>query len=195
MSMETALQGNVEVLPEERPAKKSKWGRTFAFALLGGLMLFLVLGLMNAYNEPLSKGIAPDFTLETFEGETISLSQFRGQVVVINFWASWCDPCREEAPYLEATYRKYQDQGVVFIGVDYVDTDREARAYLEEFDITYYSGPDIGTRISDAYQIQGVPETFYIARSGEIRGVKIGPLVAPELDQKIEELLAEAYQP
>lgn len=158
-------------------------------------MLFLVLGLMNAYNEPLSKGVAPDFTLETFEGETISLSQFRGQVVVINFWASWCDPCREEAPYLEATYRKYQDQGVVFIGVDYVDTDREARAYLEEFDITYYSGPDLGTRISDAYQIQGVPETFYIARNGEIRGVKIGPLVAPELDQKIEELLAEEYQP
>lgn len=193
--METALQGSVETLAVEKPSKKSKWGRYFAFALLGGLILFLVLGLMNAYNEPLSQGIAPDFTLETFEGETITLSQFRGQVVVINFWASWCDPCREEAPYLEATYRKYQDQGVVFIGVDYVDTDREARAYLEEFDITYYSGPDLGTRISDAYQIQGVPETFYIARNGEIRGVKLGPLVAPELDQKIEELLAEAYQP
>lgn len=178
-----------------KPAKKRKWGRWFAFILLGGLILFFVLGTINAYNQPLSEGVAPDFTLNAFSGETITLSQFRGQIVIINFWASWCKPCREEAAYLEATYRKYRDQGVVFIGIDYVDTDREALAYIDEFDITYYNGPDIGTRISDSYQILGIPETFYINRNGELRGMKIGPLSPPELDNKIEELLAEEYQP
>ncbi|HIP71854.1 MAG TPA: TlpA family protein disulfide reductase, partial [Anaerolineae bacterium] len=96
-------------------------------------------------------GMAPDFTLTSFDGETITLSELRGQVVIINFWASWCPPCREEAPYLEATWRKYKDQGVVFIGVDYVDTETAALAYIEEFDITYFNGPDVGTRISYDY--------------------------------------------
>jgi cytochrome c biogenesis protein CcmG/thiol:disulfide interchange protein DsbE len=94
---------------------------------------------------------------------------------------------------LESTWRKYKDQGVVFIGVDYVDTEEKALAYLEEFDITYFNGPDIGTRISYDYNMQGVPETFYVAKNGELRGLKIGPLAPPELDQKIEELLAENY--
>ncbi|MCK6585688.1 MAG: TlpA family protein disulfide reductase, partial [Anaerolineales bacterium] len=117
----------------------------------------------------------------------------RGQVVIINFWASWCPPCREEAAYLEETWRKYQDKGVVFIGVDWVDTEKEALAYIEEFDITYLNGPDVATRISLAYNIQGVPETFFVAKNGELRGVHIGPLKSPQLDEKIEELLAEQY--
>jgi cytochrome c biogenesis protein CcmG/thiol:disulfide interchange protein DsbE len=150
-------------------------------------------GLYRVYAGPLSEGPAPDFTLETFSGDLITLSELRGEVVVINFWASWCPPCRDEAPYLESSWRKYQDQGVVFLGVDYVDTDAEARAYIDEFDITYPNGPDLGTRISQAYRIQGVPETFFVGKDGTIRGVKIGPLVPPELDEKIVELLAESY--
>ncbi len=193
--MEAATASENSAVAEAPPCPKRRWGRWLAFALLGGMLVFLAAGMVNAYTGPLSKGQAPDFTLTTFEGEVITLSQFRGQVVVINFWASWCQPCREEAAYLEATWRKYQDQGVVFIGIDYVDTEREALAYLDEFDITYYNGPDIGTRISELYYIQGVPETFYINRSGELRGVKIGPLSPPELDDKIEELLTEPDQP
>jgi cytochrome c biogenesis protein CcmG/thiol:disulfide interchange protein DsbE len=79
----------------------------------------------------------------------------------------------------------------VFIGVAYVDTEPNSMAYLKEFDITYLNGPDLGTRISQAYGVKGVPETFYIAKNGELRGLRIGPLVSPELEQKIEELLAE----
>jgi cytochrome c biogenesis protein CcmG/thiol:disulfide interchange protein DsbE len=82
---------------------------------------------------------------------------------------------------------------VVFIGVDYADTEREALAYMEEFDLTYPNGPDIGTRISQDYRIQGVPETFFVARDGTLRGVKIGPLAPPELGQRLDALLAEAY--
>jgi cytochrome c biogenesis protein CcmG/thiol:disulfide interchange protein DsbE len=161
----------------------------FIFALLG----LLGWGLWNNTGGPRESGKAPDFSLTTFEGETITLSDFQGQVVVINFWASWCLPCRDESPYLEATWRKYKDKGVVFIGVDYVDTEKEALAYIEEFDLSFHNGPDLGTRISRDYRIQGVPETFYVGKDGTLRGVKIGPLVAPELDRKIEELLAEPY--
>jgi cytochrome c biogenesis protein CcmG/thiol:disulfide interchange protein DsbE len=164
-----------------------------AFAVILALLGLLAWGLRKVQAGPVESGMAPDFTLTSFDGRTLTLSELRGQVVIINFWASWCPPCREEAAYLEQTWRKYEDQGVIFIGVDWVDTEKEALAYMDEFDLTYFNGPDIGTRIAQAYNIQGVPETFYIAKNGELRGVHIGPLKSPELDEKIEELLAEKY--
>ncbi len=168
-------------------------GLIISFALILVLLGVLAWGLRKAQAGPVEKGMAPDFTITGFSGRTVTLSELRGQVVIINFWASWCPPCREEAAYLEETWRKYQDKGVVFIGVDWVDTEKEALAYIEEFDITYLNGPDVATRISLAYNIQGVPETFFVAKNGELRGVHIGPLKSPQLDEKIEELLAEQY--
>lgn len=180
---------NTGISPSERPMM----GWVFSFSLLIGLLGLVGWGLMKVRTGPIEIGMAPDFTLTTFEGETITLSELRGNVVVINFWASWCPPCREEAPYLEQTWRKYKDRGVIFIGVDYVDTEPEALAYIDEFDITYPNGPDIATRISQAYNIQGVPETFFVAKNGELRGNHIGPLYSPALDEKIDALLAEGY--
>jgi cytochrome c biogenesis protein CcmG/thiol:disulfide interchange protein DsbE len=156
-----------------------------------GLLAISGWGLAKARSGQVDSGLAPDFTLTSFDGETISLSDLRGQVVIINFWASWCPPCRAEAAYLEETWRKYKDQGVFFIGIDYADTDKEALAYIEEFDITYFNGPDLGTRISQEYNMQGVPETFFVDKKGELRGFHIGPIYYPTLDEKIEELLAE----
>ena len=182
-----------KVAEDNAPSRRFKFGTVITFGLLFGLLALLGWGLVQVNLGQVDSGMAPDFTITSFEGETITLSEQRGQVVIINFWASWCPPCREEAAYLEATWRKYQDQGVIFIGVDYVDTEKEALAYMEEFDITYFNGPDIGTRISHDYRMDGVPETYYVAKNGELRGVKIGPLSAPELDEKIEELLAEQY--
>jgi len=176
---------------QENPRRTASYILTFAAVL--AVLGLLGWGLKKAQAGPLQSGPAPDFTLKSFWGQTLTLSELRGQVVVINFWASWCPPCREEAAYLEQTWRKYQGQGVMFIGVDYVDTDKEALAYIDEFDITYFNGPDIGTRISQAYNIQGVPETFFIDKKGQLRGVHIGPLYPPQLDEKIEELLAEPY--
>lgn len=164
-----------------------------AFSLLLALLGLLAWGLMKARTGPIQSGMAPDFSLTGFDGRDVTLSELRGQVVIVNFWASWCLPCREEAAYLERTWLKYKDKGVVFIGVDYADTEMKALAYIQEFNITYLNGPDIGTRISQAYNIQGVPETFFVAKNGELRGVHIGPLVPPQLDDKIEELLAEPY--
>jgi len=176
------------------PARgRKKIGIIVTFACILALLGLLAWGLRKVQAGPLSTGMAPDFTITDFDGTTVTLSELRGQVVIINFWASWCPPCREEAAYLEATWRKYEGRGVVFVGVDWVDTEKEALAYIDEFDITYLNGPDIGTRIAQDYNIQGVPETFYVAKNGELRGVHIGPLQSPQLDEKIEELLAEQY--
>lgn len=177
------------------PSAPAAWlGRVIrgaALLLVLGLIALLAWGVVQGANGPRDSGEAPDFTLVGFDGRTVTLSALRGQPVVINFWASWCQPCRQEAAYLEQTWRKYQAQGVVFIGVDWVDTDKEARAYLDEFGISYFNGPDLGTRIAQAYRIQGVPETFFINRQGRLQGVHIGPFQPPQLDAKIDELLRQ----
>jgi len=185
----------INELEEQSPPIKGrkKIGIIVTFACILALLGLLAWGLRKVQAGPLSTGMAPDFTITDFDGTIVTLSELRGQVVIINFWASWCPPCREEAAYLEATWRKYEGRGVVFVGVDWVDTEKEALAYIDEFDITYLNGPDIGTRIAQAYNIQGVPETFFVAKNGELRGVHIGPLQSPQLDEKIEELLAEQY--
>jgi len=189
----------IEHEPIDQPATADKqlariwstgWRLLVVFSLLGFIGL-LGWGLYQVQKKPLEKGLAPDFTLKSFEGHTYTLSQLRGKVVIINFWASWCLPCREEARYLEQTWRKYKDKDVIFIGVDYVDAEKPALAYIKEFDITYFNGHDLGTRISQQYNIKGVPETYYVAKDGTLRGNNIGPLKDPELDNKIDQLLAE----
>ena len=187
----TQLPPNEQEVQSPPATGNKRIGVIITFAVILTLLGLLAWGLKKAQAGPLDNGLAPDFTITDFDGRTATLSELRGQVVVINFWASWCPPCREEAAYLEETWRKYEDKGVVFIGVDYVDTEKEALAYIAEFDITYLNGPDIGTRIAQAYRIQGVPETFYVDKTGRLRGVHIGPLKAPQLDNKIEELLNE----
>ncbi|MEK7439663.1 MAG: TlpA disulfide reductase family protein [Chloroflexota bacterium] len=178
----------------DAPPQQNIWwriGRWGAALLVIGLIALLSWGVVRGANGPRDSGIAPDFSLTSFNGQTITLSQLRGQVIVINFWASWCQPCRQEAPYLERTWRKYKDKGVTFIGVNWVDTQKEAIAYLAEFNITYFNGVDVGTRIAQAYRIQGIPETFFVDKTGRLRGVHIGPMAAPQLDNKIDELLNE----
>ena len=181
-----------ETLPGST-GKSKRTGLIVTFAAILAFLALLAWGLMKAQAGPRESGIAPDFTITGYDGRAVTLSKLRGQVVIVNFWASWCLPCREEAAYLEKTSRKYEGKGVVFVGVDWVDTEKEALAYIKEFDITYINGPDLGTRAAQAYNIKGVPETYYVAKNGELRGVHIGPLKSPELDNKIEELLAEQY--
>jgi len=113
------------------------------FALLG----LLGWGLMKARAGPVDNGLAPDFSLSGFDGQTVTLSELCGQVVIVNFWASWCLPCREEAAYLEMSWRKYMDQGVVFFCVDSAATEKEALAYIQEFDTTYLNCPDLQPHI------------------------------------------------
>jgi len=163
-----------------KPARKITIWAVIAFCILAGFLLFIGLSLLRAQQGPVVIGQpAPDFELTTFEGENITLSNLRGKVVVLNFWASWCKPCEQEAADLEAAWRMYQPGGdVVFLGIDWTDTEPNAMKYLEKFDITYPNGPDLGTRISQAFRTTGVPETYIIDQDGILRYVKLSPFLS-----------------
>jgi cytochrome c biogenesis protein CcmG/thiol:disulfide interchange protein DsbE len=164
------------------------WQAIFVIILLV-FVGFLALRLRETnQSEQRAAGEAPPFTFTTFDGQTISLADLEGKGVVLNFWASWCDPCREEAALLEATWRREQDNGIVFIGLDYLDQEPAAKAYLAEYGISYPNGPDLQSQAARRYGIKGVPETFFISPEGQITEIVIGPIV----DQgKMDAYLAE----
>ncbi|MGH2537488.1 MAG: TlpA family protein disulfide reductase [Candidatus Promineifilaceae bacterium] len=169
-------------------------GWRWQWLVWGVLLLFLALmgwGLYRVQAGQLDHGPAPDFTLSLYRGGTFRLAEQRGQVVMVDFWASWCVPCRREASTLQALWQEYQERGVVFVGVAYADTEAAARAFLDEFGITYPNGPDLGTRISSDYRMEGVPEKFFIDRQGQIQAVIIGPAAEAEYRRQLEALLAE----
>jgi cytochrome c biogenesis protein CcmG/thiol:disulfide interchange protein DsbE len=168
------------------------WGALIAWIAVLGLLALLAFGLLRTQKGTVAVGEkAPDFTLTTFDGQQFQLSDYDGKVVLVNFWASWCKPCEQEAADLESAWRYYQPRGdVLFLGVDYVDTETEAKAYLEKFDITYPNGPDLATRISQAYRITGVPETFIIGKDGKLVGYKFAPFTSlAEIKSTIDPLL------
>jgi cytochrome c biogenesis protein CcmG/thiol:disulfide interchange protein DsbE len=177
---------------EQASGSGIRWGRIAIWIVVALVLLFVALGLINAFATQPQEGRAPDFTLDTYGGETYTLSELRGQVVVVNFWASWCQPCASEAPALEATWQEYQDRGVVFLGVDYVDSEAQAQEYLAKYGVTYPNGPDLGTRISDAYRIRGVPETFIINADGEVTFFAQQALTYEQLSAEIDKALADS---
>lgn len=155
--------------------------------IAAGLVFAVQLARQNE-TQP-SSGPAPDFEFTTFDGETMALSDLRGKVVVLNFWASWCATCRDEAYALEYTWRAYQDRGVVFLGIAYADNGPRSLEYIDEFGISYMNAPDIGTEISEMYHIQAAPETFIIDRDGNVAHFVVSAMTEEQLVSYIEGLL------
>jgi cytochrome c biogenesis protein CcmG/thiol:disulfide interchange protein DsbE len=142
---------------------------------------------------PLMGRPAAPFTLKTFEGDAVSLEGFRGKVVVVNFWASWCYPaCYEEAPVLERNWRAYRDRDVVVLGVDIQDTAEAARKFIRDFGLTFPNVRDVDGKVSVDYGIYGVPETFFLDRQGRIRAKHVGAVTEEVFRREVERLLQEA---
>jgi cytochrome c biogenesis protein CcmG/thiol:disulfide interchange protein DsbE len=130
---------------------------------------------------------APAFELALFDGGRFRLEAARGKVVFVNFWASWCPPCRAEAPALETAWRKLKDEGVVFVGINTQDEEAAARAFLDEFGISFVNGRDVGGRIAIDYGVWGLPEAFIIDAEGRVTYKHVGTLSPAMLAAKIDE--------
>jgi len=176
------------------------WVQVIIWVFLAGLLVVVALGLNRAQQGTIQPGqVVDDFTLPLFSGyehegkSEVRLEDFRGKVVVINFWASWCKPCEQEAAELQRAWEAYEPTGeVVFLGVDYVDTEPEARVYLKKFGITFANGPDLATRISQYFRIKGVPETYFIDRDGVLLYVQVGPFTSLQQIQNIRDPMIAA---
>ncbi len=172
-----------------RPRRIAFW-KVILVALVAGLALW-VWGLLDSRIP--THWVAPDFTLHAYDGTTYQLSALRGQVVVINFWATWCGPCHAEAPQLQALSESLHKEGVVFLGVDQVDKLADAQAFIKQYNITYPTGLD-DSGIVDAYGIQGLPTTFIVNQQGEVVYRTLAAIDPGDLQAKIEATLHSSPQ-
>jgi cytochrome c biogenesis protein CcmG, thiol:disulfide interchange protein DsbE len=169
---------------------------TVAIGLVGIFIAGMALSAQTG-NRPTVGSPAPDFSTTLYKDyrgglpENIKLSDLRGKVVLVNFWASWCVECRKESDALEAVWRQYRDRGLVVLGMDYLDTETAAVKYLQEYNTTFPIGVDLQQTVSRMYRITGVPETFFIDKKGVVRKTVLLALSRQELVDTVEQLLAE----
>ena len=178
----------------------SRVPRTVAVAvivlLLAGLLGLMAYGLLS--KEPVTgrSGFtrvgkpAPEFTLPLLDGGELALSQYVGQPVVINFWASWCPPCRQESLILERAWRSNGSRDVMFVGVDIQDTEEDSRAYVREFGLTYPNGLDADGKITVNYGVIGLPVTFFVNRNGIVERRWVGAINEAQLAALVEQLVS-----
>lgn len=170
-------------------------------ALIVGLFLLLGAGwamwgmshgsVNYGGGRPLVGQESPDFRLSLLDGGTTSLKELRGQITVVNFWASWCPSCVEEMPDLQDVWEAYQDKGVTFLGVAYQDDATAVRSAMTQYGTTYPVGLDTGDRIAEQYGITGIPETFIVAPNGRVAYVHVGPITADLLAAQLDALLRQ----
>ena len=148
------------------------------------------LGINTKLGEvPIIEQLAPGFTLELFDGRMLALSELRGEMVMVHFWASWCPPCRQEAPVLAAVYEEYQSKGVVFIGINIWDSRGEALKYVDLYGITYPNGLDEKGATAIEYGVMGIPEKYFIDWEGTVMKKFVGPMDEERLREVLDGLL------
>jgi len=153
------------------------------------------LGVNNEFGQvTVNTEAARDFTLELLSGPlpddtTVTLAQLRGKVVLLDFWASWCGPCRIEAPTLAQVYQEYREKNVEFIGIDIWDGRQDALNHIERFGVPYPNGIDSNGTIAIDYGVKGIPEKIFISREGIVAKKFVGPISAQALRSVLDELL------
>ena len=182
-----------EVAP--RPARVPRRRLVAAAWLVAGVVAVIALLTVNVakppgpIDTPIVGRPAPAFDLQTLDGNRLSLEQLRGSAVVLNFWASWCIPCREEAPLLTAANATYGPHGVRIVGVVYQDSADNARDFMRRYGQTYPGLLDPDGRTAIDYAVFGIPETFFIDASGVVRSRQVGALTDADLRRQIEAIV------
>ncbi len=164
--------------------------RCTVWQLLLVLLLFAGAGHVAAREV---SGPAPDFTLKSRSGENIKLSELRGQVVMLNFWASWCGPCRQEMPLLEQIYRRYQPLGFTLLGINVDEDPQAAEALLKEIPVSFPVLFDSRNQVSEEYGLVAMPSTLMVDRDGQMRFVHLGyqPGFEDDYERQIKALIRE----
>ena len=158
-------------------------GQVVALAAVAGLLGLLVWKLTHQTKPPKIGGPAPIFSLKRVDTQgMLDLKALRGKPIVLNFWASWCAPCKGEATTLEQAWQQYKPKGVLFIGVDYHDVTGDAKRFLERHGITYPTVQDGAGAIADRYGVSAVPETYFIDRKGRLVGDHIMGTIVNQKD-------------
>ncbi|MHB1160860.1 MAG: TlpA family protein disulfide reductase [Chloroflexota bacterium] len=132
--------------------------------------------------------LAPDFALKGLDGQTVRLSEMRGKPVLINFWATWCPPCRQEMPDLEKAYQKYKGQGVLFLGVDKQEDEETVRKFVQQNRYSWTFLLDSDGRVANSYWVSGIPTSYFVDREGIVRDVHIGAINASLLEAKLDKI-------
>ena len=162
--------------------------------LISLFAIFLATGLANQASatgrsgEQLIGRKAPEFFAESIYGKPVSLSNYPESPIILNFWASWCPPCRDETPHFEKIWRLYKEKDVVVIGINVQDDLNSANEYISEFDVTFVNGMDKNGRIMVDYGVTGLPVTFFLDREGMIIGRWVGSIGASSLESRVEAL-------
>lgn len=148
--------------------------------------------LAQAANEPLN-GVAPNFTLPTFGGKQLQLADFKGDVVMVNFWASWCGPCREEMPLIEGLHKKYSKLGFTVLGVNVDANPKDAAKMLKEIPVSFPIGFDAKNKVSELYKVDSMPSTVMVDRKGNMRFLHRGykPGYEADYEKQIRALIRE----
>lgn len=193
---------NLDFLQDPAPPAelRKRGGLTLGtwMVVVGVLAVTVVLGIQLSRQlriQPQAGETAPPFSMVTFDGETLTLDDLRGHIVLLNFWGSWCLPCRAEAPDLQALHETYYERGLRVVGVNWLDSEREARAFIAEFGLTYPNGPDVREVIAKQYRITGAPENFIIGRDGVVIETIVGVASYRNVARILDRILAaEAAQ-
>ena len=173
-----------------------RWSTLFLFAaiFIGGFLVWLgrVDNPDNLFGEvaPRSGAAAPDFTLVDLGNESHTLSDYEGQAVIINFWATWCGPCRAEMPALEAVYNKYRDDGLVLLAVNQAESPTTIQNFVDEHRLTFPILLDPNFGVSRSYEVQAYPSTYFIDRQGRIINATFsGPMTESFIESQVLRIL------